>query len=404
MKRKLFALGAAAAAMTSPSAYAVCDSCVVGAVQYAGALITTTINTSTSSLAGTLTNAINMLSTNVANVGSKISDAVVQSANQQREIQIETQRRAEKERVERETELPIDPCSNSSGNYASQATVATGGKSSGYRRGGGGGSSVSSPVLNKALNDPIPSPEVARRQSHAIHTAKYCNAVEMRLGYPGCSGSSMPDADANVESILTGAGMPGKDPELTFSTEQEEAARAYARLSLDPHPPQNITKAEAATEQGKSYIALQKMYQANMSAAEKIQFDLIASRMPFPGSNKLIQEIKKADHAAKYFDMTASKQAKNGSMSLTEMLDFESGRRFRNPYWVVAMAAEASPEKLQREMIFMQAYSNELQLQNLRMMEKVGVALGQLLAAQTRTEMRPTIEAQLLRAQSTNAR
>lgn len=141
-----------------------------------------------------------------------------------------------------------------------------------------------------------------------------------------------------------------------------------------------------------------------MSAAEKIQFDLIASRMPFPGSSKLIQEIKKADHAAKYFDMTASMQAKNGSMSLAEMMDFEAGRRFRNPYWVVAMAAEASPEKLQREMVFMQAYSNELQLQNLRMMEKVGVALGQLLAAQTRSEMRATIEAQLLRAQSTNAR
>ncbi|QQE07979.1 hypothetical protein IC580_06770 [Cupriavidus sp. ISTL7] len=86
------------------------------------------------------------------------------------------------------------------------------------------------------------------------------------------------------------------------------------------------------------------------------------------------------------------------------MMDFESGRRFRNPYWVIAMAAEASPEKLQREMVFMQAYSNELQLQNLRMMEKVGVALGQLLAAQTRVEMRPSIEAQLLRAQSTNAR
>lgn len=92
------------------------------------------------------------------------------------------------------------------------------------------------------------------------------------------------------------------------------------------------------------------------------------------------------------------------ALSLAEMMDFESGRRFRNPYWVIAMAAEASPEKLQREMVFMQAYSNELQLQNLRMMEKVGVALGQLLAAQTRVEMRPSIEAQLLRAQSTNAR
>lgn len=403
MRRKSLAtLTVATAAMTSPSAYAVCDGCVVGAVQAASTMISTTITSTSSSLGATITNAINLLSTNLANVGSKVSDAVVQSANQQRELEVEVSRRAEKERVERETELPIDPCSNSSGNYAGQATIATGGKSSGYKR--GGGAAVTSPVLSKALNDPFPSPEVARRQSHAIHMAKYCNAVEQRLGYAGCNASTMPDADANVESILTGAGKPGKDPELTFSAEQEEAARAYARLSLDPHPPQNITKAEAASEQGKSYIALQKMYQANMSAAEKIQFDLIASRMPFPGSNQLVQEIKKADHAAKYFDMTASKQAKNGAMSLAEMMDFESGRRFRNPYWVIAMAAEASPEKLQREMVFMQAYSNELQLQNLRMMEKVGVALGQLLAAQTRVEMRPSIEAQLLRAQSTNAR
>lgn len=399
MKRTFIGIAVLAAAVTSTSANAyTCDGCVVSSVQAASSTISTAIGTMSSSLRS----ALDTLNTNLSNVGSKVSDAVVQSGNKQREMDVELLKRGEKERVERETELPIDPCSNSGSNYAGQAQNAAGSKSSTYKR--GGGASVSSPVLSKALNDPIPSPEVSRRQTLAIHAAKYCSALETRLGYPGCSSSSMPDADANVESVLTGAGMAGKDPELSYTTDQEEAARAYTRLSVDPHPPQNISRNEAATEQGKLYIALQKMYQASMSAAEKTQFDAIASRMPFPGSSSLVAEIKKADHAAKYFDQTGSKQAKAGNMSWAELMDFESGRRFRNPYWLTAMGAEASPEKLQREQVFMQAYANELQYRTFRQLEQLNINIGLLLASDARKELRPAIEAQLLRAQSTNSK
>lgn len=400
MRRALLLIGAAVAAAalpTSASAYT-CDGCVVSAVQAASTTISGAIGTMSSSIL----NSLGQINTNLANVGSKVSDSVVQAGNKQREMDVEIQRRAEKERVERETELPIDPCSNSAGNYAGQAQAAAGSKSSTYRRGGGG--SVGSPVFSKALNDPIPSPEVTRRQTQAIHTAKYCSSLEVRLGYPGCSTSSMPDADASAESVLTGAGMPGKDPELSYTTDQEEAARAYTRLSVDPHPPQNISRTEAGTEQGKIYIAMQKMYQAITSAAEKAQFDAIASRMPFSGSSRLVSEIKKADHAAKYFDQAASKQAKAGNMSWAELMDFEAGRRFRNPYWVIAMGAEASPEKLQREQVFMQAYANELQYRTFRQLEQLNINIGLLLASDARKELRPAIDAQLLRVQSTNAR
>jgi len=399
VKRTYAYLAATATALVSlPASAYTCDGCVVSAVQAASSTISGAIGTMSSSLRS----ALDSINTNLSNVGSKVSDSVVQTGSKQREMNVEIQRRAEKERVERETELPIDPCANSGGNYAGQAQNAAGSKSTTYKRGGGG--TVSSPVLSKALNDPIPSPEVSRRQTHAIHTAKYCSALETRLGYPGCNASLMPDGDANVESVLTGAGMPGKDPELSYTSEQEEAARAYTRLSVDPHPPQNISRAEAGTEQGKLYIAMQKMYQANTSAAEKVQFDAIASRMPFAGSSRLVSEIKKADHAAKYFDQTASKQAKAGNMSWAELMDFETGRRFRNPYWLIAMGAEASPEKLQREQVFMQAYANELQYRTYRQLEQLNISIGLLLASDARKELRPALEAQLLRVQSTNAR
>lgn len=400
MKRYLIPAAAAAMVGFAPSTHAyTCDMCVVSAVQLASTAVTTAIT----AMSGTLQYSLESINTNLSNVGSKISDSVIQASNQQREMQIETQRKAEKERVERETEAPIDPCGNSGGNYAGQAKTASGSKSSSYKR-GGGGASVSSPVLNKALNDPIPSPEVARRQSTAIHAAKYCSAIEVRLGYPGCAPSSMPDADANIESVLTGAGTQGKDPELSFTSEQEEAARAYARLSLDPHPPQNISKSEAATEQGKLYIAMQKMYQANISSAEKAQFDAIASRTPFAGSSQLVSEIKKSTHAAAYFLLTASKHAKAGNMSDAELMDFEAGRRYRNVFWYIAMLGEADPVKLQREQIMMSAYANEVSYRQMRELERLNISIGQLLASHVRSEMRPAIESQLLRVQSTNSR
>jgi len=386
--------------LSTSNAYALCDGCVVAAVQAASTAITGGIV----ALGGKLEVSLQLINTNIANVGTKVSDSVIQSGNAQRELAIEIQRKGETERIERQTQMPVDPCANSGSNYIAQAVSGAGNTASSYRR--GGSASLNSTVLSRALStDPIPPIEVTRRQTHAIHSEKYCNAMEVRLGYAGCSNSSMPDGDASIDSVTIGAGLPGKDPELTFSKDQEEAGRAFARLSVDPHPPVSITKAEANTEQGKLYIAMQKVYQANMSAAEKPQFDTLASRVPFAGSKKLIDEIKKSDAAAQYFAATASKQAKStGLMSLAELQDFEAGRRFRNPYWVIAMAAEADPTKLLREQVLMQAFVNEMLYQQYRKQEQMDIRLGLILASLTRSEMRPQIEAQLARTHSTNAR
>lgn len=389
----------AAALLQSSSAYAVCDGCVVGAVQAAS----TAIVGSVAALGTALSTILHEIDTDVASIGSKVSDSIVQAAKTQREMALEVQRQQERDRVSRETELPIDPCATSTSNYAMQASRSTNTTASSYRP--GGGASVSSAPLNKALNGPAPAVEASRRASTAIHQAKYCTAVEVQLGYPGCSTSSMPDADANADSLFTGAGMPGKDADLTFTKDQEEAARAYARMAIDPNPPENISKAEASTEVGKLYIAMQKAYQANMSSAQKAMNDEIASHMPFPGSAQLIQDIKQSDAAAQYFNATASSVAKStGTMSQAELMEFEAGRRWRNPYWQIEFAALADPTKLQREQLFVSAFVADLLYQQFQKSKHIDVLLGQVVAALERSGDRPALEAQLQRVRATNAR
>ncbi|SEI14759.1 conjugal transfer protein TraW [Paraburkholderia hospita] len=393
---------AAGTLMSSSSAYALCDGCVVSAVQLASTMISGTITSVVGSLGSSLSTILNEIDTDIAGVGSKISDSLVQASNTQREMAVEVQRQQEMDRVARETELPIDPCATSSSNYAMQAVHSANATASGYRP---GGASVSSAPLNKALNGPAPAVEASRRASTAIHQAKYCTAIEIQLGYPGCSSSTMPDGDANADSLFTGAGMPGKDADLTFTKDQEEAARAYARMSIDSNPPENISKAEASTEVGKLYMAMQKAYQANMSSAQKAMNDEIASHMPFPGSAQLIQDIKQSDAAAQYFNATASSVAKStGTMSLAELEEFEAGRRWRNPYWQIEFAALADPTKLAREQLFVSAFMADVQYQQFQKSKHIDVLLGQILAALERSGDRPALEVQLQRVRASNAR
>lgn len=382
------------------SAYAVCDGCVVSAVTAANTAITLAIG----ALGSSLSSLLRAIDADISGIGTKISNSVVQSGTAQRELTVEVHRQQQLDQIARETELPIDPCATSSSNYAYQASRNAATTSSSYR-GGGGGASVSSGPLNKALNSAPPSVEASRRASVAIHQAKYCTANEVQAGYPGCSSSTMPDGDSSADSLFTGAGMPGKEADLTFSKDQEEAARAYARMSIDPQPPESITKAEASTEAGKLYIAMQKAYQANMSSAQKAMNDEIASHMPFPGSAQLIQDIKQSDAAAQYFNSTASPIAKStGTMSLAELEEFEAGRRWRNPYWHVEFGTLADPTKLAREQLFVSAFMVDMQYQQYKKSKHIEVLLGQVLAALTRSGDRPAVEAQLQRVRAINAR
>lgn len=403
MKKIVFSLLILFVALTLSSttnAYADCDGCVVASVQVAGQEITAAI----ASLGSTLQLALNEIDNDIGAIGAKESGSAVMAANTQRDMAAQVQQQSEIDATLQQSELPLDPCATSGSNYAMQAVHSVNMTASNYRP--GGNASVSSAPLSKALGSFAPSIEASRRASTSIHEAAYCNANEVALGYPGCSTSTMPDGDANADSLYDGAGMPGKDVDLTFTPQEIEAARAYERMSVDPEPPQYITKAEANTEVGKLYIAMQKAYQANVSSAENTINNLIAARAPFPGSAQLISDINSSsDSAEQYFNANASPVAKStGTMSLAELEEFEAGRRWRNPYWQIEMGAVADPTKLAREQLYTTAFMADIDYQNFQRSQHIEVLLGQLLAVLERTNERPVLEAQLQRVHATNAK
>jgi hypothetical protein len=384
----------------STNAYAVCDGCVVAAVQEGAQQLSVAIG----SLGSTLQQALTQIDDDIGGIGAKQAGSTVMAANTQRDMAAQVQQQSEIDATLQQTELPLDPCATSGSNYAMQAVHSVNTTASNYRP--GGNASVSSAPLSKALSSFAPSVEASRRASTSIHEATYCNANEVALGYPGCSTSAMPDGDANADSLYTGAGMPGKDVDLTFTTQEIEAARAYERMSVDPEPPQYVTKAEANTEVGKLYIAMQKAYQANVSSAENTINNLVAARAPFPGSAQLINDINSSsDSAEQYYNANASPVAKStGTMSLAELEEFEAGRRWRNPYWQIEMGAVADPTKLAREQLYTSAFMADITYQNFQRSQHIEVLLGQLLAMLERTNERPALDAQLQRVHATNAK
>ncbi|WP_146014138.1 conjugal transfer protein TraW [Trinickia dabaoshanensis] len=385
----------------SANAYAVCDGCVVAAVTAANVAITGAIG----SLGSALEYELNSIDSDIEAIGGKVSATSTTASNTEREMTAQAQQQGEIDSTLKETELPLDPCATSSSIYAMQAMHSVNTTASSYRP--GGGASVQNDTLRKALNGPTPSVEASRRASTSIHELLYCDANEAVLGYPECkTASSMPDGDASADSLYSGAGMPGKDADLTYNPQQLEAARAYERMSIDPEPPQYITRAEEGTEVGKLYIAMQKAYMANMTSAANTLNSVIASRAPFADGAKLISEINaSSDSAQRYFNANASPGAKKlGSMSLAELEEFEAGRRWRNPYWQIEMGAVADPTKLAREQLYTTAFMADLSYQNYQRSQHIEVLLAQILAVMERTGERPLLDAQLQRVHATNAR
>jgi len=134
--------------------------------------------------------------------------------------------------------------------------------------------------------------------------------------------------------------------------------------------------------------------------------DLYAGQARALGADGVLpKQIKQSDAAAQYLNATASNVAKStGQMSLAELLDFEAGRRWRNPYWVIEQSAVSDPTKLQREQLMTTAFMAELAYENLQTNKFNSVVLGQILASLTRSNDRAAIESQLQRVRATNAR
>ncbi len=194
------------------------------------------------------------------------------------------------------------------------------------------------------LNSKAPKEE--SRKIYQNHVSEYCGPGT--AGMLGCKPTDTPDADIRIDSLLSGAGLPGKQRDYTFSDRQISAGKAYIRNVIEPLPIKNISPAVANTPAGQEYIVKQLARQAELSLAAKPFVDALAWRTPLEGK---------------------------GPQSSFAFSQTEVDRRAGNVQWLIDIGA-STPEARTTEMAYMRALQLQLDMEATAQKEKIELLLG----------------------------
>lgn len=241
-------------ALSLPSpAFAVCDGCVVGAIQAATAAITAAIGTTTTALGQILL----VLQQGFSQMSAQADKTMaVQQQIENGKIVNEEIRRVQivKGEVERKMRPPPFPCQT----IGAGVQLASSEENAKYLS-----AALSKKLTDRGLNS---KPVAAATEIYADHTKKYA---------PGTGSKNMPNADIEAASLLG---------ERTYNPDQLEAARYFVRNVTDPIPLENLPKGWEKTDQGRAYLTGQYLRSAQMSIAQHSLAEMVAARTPQPGA------------------------------------------------------------------------------------------------------------------------
>ncbi|MBY4841258.1 conjugal transfer protein TraW [Pantoea sp. DY-5] len=329
--------------------------------------------------------------TAVVQNADKVTTAVTEAARTQREAENFNRQADRLEKARAAYTVPDSICSESASGTAAQVSQATRAAASKLA----GGSGVSNAVVRETLASLPTTPRQGGYRSALIHAA-YCTAEEAKL-YGGTglcpSVSQLPGGDTEARSLYDGAGPAGKDPELTFTQAQTDAAMAYVKNSAKLDAGRTPGKGEIQTATGQEYQGLLTQYKAMQSAAMQPQLDMVAASQPQDATQAALTEARQAPSAESYFQQTASAQAKQtGTMSEREFEAFEVGRRYANTAWVTDLQG-MDGDNLLREMARQQSLANWLALGIKNELRQANIISGQQLALAAKNEYAPQLQA-----------
>lgn len=390
-----------ASASISPYARAgvlpVIDEVLIQTVTIMNMAVTGAINGTTAAV-----NAMNMnvsqllekVGTSVNESGQKIASTIEADGRTQREFSISQEKNRKLEEARQRYFVGSNICSEAASGGAYQVAGAAQAAKGGMRP--GGGAKVGNKAIAQALNTPPMAPDIDSARAAKVH-AQFCDADDYAAygGSRACPSvsSTMPGADKRVDSVLSGAGENGKEPDLTFNQEQIDAARMYVQNSTRRSIAPQLKKGEADTVAGSQYVGLMNQYNAMISAAADPQEQRIADSQPNPATKDLLKEALVSPSAATYYNQVASEAAKStGMMSAREFESFEVGRRYANTEYQADLQA-LSGENLQREQIRIASLNNWLMLGIKDELEKANIINGQRLASAARVEYAPILGA-----------
>lgn len=220
-------------------------------------------------------------------------------------------------------------------------------------------SELSGSLMNRKLNPGLGASERVRAYSDAL--TKYAATGQM------------PNADVSVDSLLDGAGRPGKQKDLTFTPEQVEAAGRYIMNAISANPPEALTGRALDTEEGRKFEMMRREMLSRTSLAQRIHADALAHRTPLSSL---------------------------GGASYQEFISSQVRSRYGSKEYLKSLAsAPGDGRGLVLEGLYMQGLALRMQELELQHLEKIELALGQILDRQSfKADDRAAIEGQRQRA------
>ncbi|WP_434523818.1 conjugal transfer protein TraW [Photorhabdus asymbiotica] len=330
-----------------------------------------TVNSQLGTIQATLIN----IGTAITQQGDRQAALIDQAFKKQQQFEIAQKKQDRQKEVIDKYKIPDDICAQSiSGGMGRASNAAHSGVSS-------LGAASSNQNVRSAYLAPAKSTDVDTGNTASAHSA-YCSETDM-VAYGGtkfCERlSDMPGGDISLTSVLQGAGKADKQPDLTFTEEQTDAALLYAKNTTGRSAGRAPAKGEVKSAAGRVYLGLLKQYQAYIDAAQQQQLEMIAASKPNPQTIEPVRETLKVPSMKYYYDKTVSNTAKSKGMSLREFEQFEVGRRYANIAYQADLASKTDTDLL-KEQIMVTNLNNWLLLENKKQLEKQNILTGQILA------------------------
>lgn len=393
LRRVLIRIGAAAvlAAPLTP-AWAVCDGCVVGAVQNAAMQITGAINSLAQSNASTTGN----------------------TSQQSQKAAEQSQRELEKGRVNAKYEVAPTACPSVA---ISQGVSEVGRSSPGRSTAGGGGAvpsqgakqpSASMDYLISLDKKQVaaPAPEKVAQVAARAGCEAYSSSSDIRgracidAGY-STGASQYKNADISAETLMDGPQNPSNPRRMLTikpSTPEYAAVEAYLHNLATPIEVRDLAKSELMTEQGRRYTAVKNVYDARMSLSSKPSRDWVASLTPDKRLATVVTGMIQNDPGGSSATFVSKYLAANypnwqgDGISEAELQNLEAERRYLNGDWYKSIAA-AAPEAVAREQLMVSAANAYLLQKLLEQQRQTNVLLGQIYGSSVRQEYQPQLMA-----------
>lgn len=212
----------------------------------------------------------------------------------------------------------------------------------------------------------------ASRQKN-LAGSRYDAYHDYQRNYDPRKNAAMANADVMAETLLSGAGRPGKNSDHTFSPAQVAAAQRYIMNAIGNSQLPTLTASQEATEEGRRYVALQRADAARYAIGQKAFVDALSWKVPVEGlADRLGQTWRSMKGAIVPNASVPDKLSMEGFMVL------EVERRYANPQWHVEVS-RAAPAAIAREAVFMQALQLRLQMLQIEQNRKLELLLAQLL-------------------------